>query len=1407
MHLVRSSLLAVTVLACAIPRVPGQAVMIWDGSSSTTWATAANWDLNATPGSADTARFNAATNNPNVNAPAAIGRIDFAAGAALTEISGSSTLTIHGVASSGLTNSAGASFDIDPAIALAGTQTWSTSGSGSALVFTRTVNLDSHTLTVDTAADTTISLSTGSGDVISGTGAIIKNGAGTLAFGANVTNTFSGGLTINAGSVTFTGNATLFGTGTLTLNGGTLSSAGTGNRTISNDIVVAGSAAISGTDGRHYRLNADVSGTGTLSIENSSGAGTSSVGFVANTLDYAGNIVIGPNAELRALNTSGTQTLSGTLSGSGAFRRNASGGTTVLSGSNTFSGGVILDLGTVSLGHDNALGTGTLDFSGGTLTASMSRVLANPLNFSGASFLTGGSGITFEFTTGTISGSSGGLTLDNTADAGLLTATFSGAGFNLARTLALSDAFTRLRLANDSGTQTFAAAISGSGSVVRDVAGGTTILSASNTFSGGLTLSAGTIGAGSTSALGSGTFTFAGGALEASGAARNLANAVALTGDAVISGALNLTLSGGITHSGGNRTLSITNAGLTTFSVNALTLAENDATRSFTVDVTGSSGGLVISSVIQDGTGAGADAFVKTGTGNLTLSGANTHTGGTTLAGGLVTVGNNTAFGTGTLTLAGSNLTSTTDRTFANNLTLTASATLRLGNGIDFLFTSDTVTASGGTLSLDNTADSGAATLGFSGQGFDFSSPIAFADAFGTLRLSNPSGTQTFSGAISGDGRLHRNTSGGTTVLSGASSFTGGVTLELGTIRVDHNSALGTGTLTLDGGTLTANSTRTLANALSLTASSTLAGTAGSSLTFSSSSVSTTAGTLTLDNTSDAGTFIAGFSGAGFTFSRPIALADTFTELHLLNPSGTQTFSGVISGPGSLARNASGGSTVLSAANTFSGGTSLTAGTLAVAHNNALGTGTLTLNGGTLEASGGARTLTNSVSLVASSTLGGADNLILSGAVSHSTGHRTLAVTNTGSTTLSGTVTLAENDQVRTLTLDVAGTSSGLTVTGVIQDGTGLGADGLTKAGTGNLTLSSANTYTGATTISAGTLIARHGSALGAAAGGTTVSSGGTLGLENNITIAAESVSLAGTGAGGHGALRSIQGSNTFAGPLALSAAATISANAGQTLTLSGTLAASGHALTLGTATHTGTVAFTGATPALAAVTLDGGTLSVGASTHLQTGALAAASGTTLLIASGGAVTADYAAGNTVFSGTISAAGGTFTKTGDGALVFAQSFDAGAASTLVLAGGKLVLDGAQVTFGTIEITGNTVLDFGASSSTSLTSAHLVIAPNVTVTINNWTGLADSWLVTSTLNGVAHPSSHQVGGTPLDQITFTNYNGLTTTWVVGTSEGWLNHEIRPTPEPAAYGALLVSASATLVLLRRRRTRAV
>jgi autotransporter-associated beta strand protein len=147
---------------------------------------------------------------------------------------------------------------------------------------------------------------------------------------------------------------------------------------------------------------------------------------------------------------------------------------------------------------------------------------------------------------------------------------------------------------------------------------------------------------------------------------------------------------------------------------------------------------------------------------------------------------------------------------------------------------------------------------------------------------------------------------------------------------------------------------------------------------------------------------------------------------------------------------------------TYTGGTTLEQGTLQVRSGSALGTGGLTINGGTLASIISPRTLSNSVTVGGNFTLGGSGQAI----------------------TLNGGLDLGGGTRVIT-------TANSATLGGVISNG------GITKQGAAALVLNANNTYTGATTVSAGSLIVNGNQS--AASGILTVSSGATLGGSGTI--------------------------------------------------------------------------------------------------------------------------------------------------------------------------------------------------------------------------------------------------------------------------------------------------------------------
>ena len=196
------------------------------------------------------------------------------------------------------------------------------------------------------------------------------------------------------------------------------------------------------------------------------------------------------------------------------------------------------------------------------------------------------------------------------------------------------------------------------------------------------------------------------------------------------------------------------------------------------------------------------------------------------------------------------------------------------------------------------------------------------------------------------------------------------------------------------------------------------------------------------------------------------------------------------------------GTLTLSAANTYTGGTSLNEGTIAVGNNAALGTGSLSIaNGATLQANS-AVNLANGVSLTGASTVNtnsndvglsgnitgtggftksGAGTLSLSGANTYSGGTTVSAGTLLGSTSsIQGNIT---NNATVQFTQSTAGTYAGNMS----------GAGNLVKDGIGALTLSGVNAYSGNTDLNAGGMILTGSIGPSAGAGAINVVSGAIL--------------------------------------------------------------------------------------------------------------------------------------------------------------------------------------------------------------------------------------------------------------------------------------------------------------------------
>jgi hypothetical protein len=286
--------------------------------------------------------------------------------------------------------------------------------------------------------------------------------------------------------------------------------------------------------------------------------------------------------------------------------------------------------------------------------------------------------------------------------------------------------------------------------------------------------------------LSSGSSTFSGGLTANGGAGTVIAIGASSTGPpgAPTSGPV------------GTGTLTLNGAELTTSTNSAFTLANNITLGSGTETIQGSAGGTVI----LTGTVSGPGMIQATNSGSsLQLNGDNTYTGGTVLDYATVTIGNDHGLGTGPVSTFGNTV------TFSSNMP---------GMGVpSFSFDQSIVnfTAAGGEPFL-NDPTLLSTTLNFSADSL-ISITDMTSDAPGStnvINLNNTSvfgmrvdGTTAYYGTITGLNSNMIVTTGSTGILDlyGANTYTHGTTIDNNVLVIaDNNSALGTGSVSLNGG-------------------------------------------------------------------------------------------------------------------------------------------------------------------------------------------------------------------------------------------------------------------------------------------------------------------------------------------------------------------------------------------------------------------------------------------------------------------------------------------------------------------------------------------------------------------------------------------------------------------------------
>ena len=764
---------------------------------------------------------------------------------------------------------------------------------------------------------------TGSTLNLAGAAPTIQVGLGNLAVISSLL-AGSGGLLVNGG-------------GTLSLQPGNPIEAYTGNTAITNgtDVQLAGGG--SSTLPATTILTLGESSTNTTGIIDLQGGTQTLAGlYTAGTGGTANTVIdtLGTAAQpgLLTLNlSSGTDTFGGTLGlpGANQFKLKLTGsGVLTLTSSNAYAGGTVVSSGTASLSNSSALGSGAITL--GSTGATSAAVLLN--------------------TAGVTLGQN--ITVSNSATQAILggsnttgTTTFNsliadGSGVNL------------ILAAGNGGTTLFNGAISSAGSVTVNSPGGTIALNANNTYGGTTTITAGTVLLGSNSALST--------------------TAVSLGNNGANNTAILLNASG-ITVAPASITVSSSGAGVATIG-STLTSGSAAITAPIAVNLgtnlalTSASGGTAVLTSL-----AGSGGVTMNGPGLVVLSGTGiNYSGNTTITSGTLETYDARNFSWGptspanTINIAsGAMLQMYVDNSSGNagdyanqgigtgtgvGTTITGSGTFQLqGGGVlaSSLNNNGKLVMQMGVGGLIDIENGNFRNGGWSATTWTNNQASMYIASAGTMDLWD--GTTVIVNALNGPGLVSKfqGTGGGTLevgVAGGSGTFSGSIQSPQSGTPFGNSTAGSTVSLTKVGAGIEV-----------LSGSNSYGGT-----------TTISAGTLQIGNFGNTGTL---GTGGGVTDTSVLAFARSDTALIVAN---------LISGAGTVAQVGT-GMTTLTAANTYTGPTIISTGTLQ------FGGAGGTLSGPVYD---------NSILALASSA-----NQVLSGVIS---GNGTLLQLGGGITTLTG---------------------------------------------------------------------------------------------------------------------------------------------------------------------------------------------------------------------------------------------------------------------------------------------------------------------------------------------------------------------------------------------------------------------
>jgi len=896
-------------------------------------------------------------------------------------------------------------------------------------------------------------------------------------------------------------------------------------------------------------------------------------------------------------------------------------------------------------------------------------------------------------------------------------------------------------------------------------------------------------------------------------------------GTEVTGGTLYVTGSGTLGAASGNVTVTGTGASEVKLDL------RNQQTRTGTITMTGQNARIITDasnsgSLVNNGSiafGGGQLLVAVSGTGGINVTGggtiekANTYTGDTNISATTGWFGTNTFYVKNASALGAS----------SGNLTISGGI-VSLGNYT--ISRSGNVTISGGQLHTG--------TLSKSGGSFSVQGGSVNADLAGTAGLTKSGsgtaylgGANTYSGgttinggtlsALSAEGL--GNATSAVTVNTGATLYTGGgltisrtgdVTVNGGNLTTDNNNF---GTINVSGGNFIANNAATLAVNLAGTAGLTVGGTGETYLWTASSYTGATvinSGQLTLGGigaisdqsrlqiqsgaavnltgayaASNINRTFAGLTGAGVLYGGGGTVTVNKT-------SGNDTFSGDIQGAQGLIKDGA-GDLALAGSNTYAGNTTVSAGRLAVANNNALGS----TAGGTTVASG-AQLFLNGVTV-------GNETLTISG-TGLSAGSSTAGAirsANGTSNTLQGKINLAADARIfsgssTSLTVDVAsGDAINLGAFNLDIDGAGthtvndaiVGTGGLIKNGSGITTLAAANSYSGATDIQAGRVVLSGAGRLGS--GSISVANASTGTLEFAVT----GTNTMANNISGNGSLLSSTGQTRFTGAVTSTGGLTINSNSSVRIGNGGTTGSYSGDTVLGNSaaqlifdrsdsyTHAGNISGNGSVVIAGA----GTTTFTGSKTY--TGLTTVSAGTLAVNGTvAGGISVDSAGtlqGNGTISGATTVSGSLNPGNSPGLLTFANSLTLGSNATTTMEITGANSSGTRgVTYDAVNVTN--ALTYGGTLSLNFDTLFTQDG-NYTFNLFDFGSTSGSFGSVS-LAGIYSGS-------------FTNNSGIwgltqgDNTWSFNQGDGVLTFTVVPEPNVA----MVAGSLALMALLRRRR----